>query len=376
MIVFLTLVYVALLALLVKLGVIKLTLFWKLSPVIWMLFLFVALFIPMQWGAPAGQVVLIQKTVEIFPNVAGEVVEVPAESLEPKEKGDILFRIDPVPFQEEVNRLEAALASAEQNVPQLKAAFDAAAGSLEQGEANQKLAQMNYDRAVSIQKDNPGAVSVLQVDQSRQALAAADGAVSVAEANQQRALLAYQDEFEGENTTVAQLRAQLAAAQFNLDQTTIRAPSDGYVMAMTLRPGQRVVQMPLRTWMAFVETEQNRLIVGIHHNALRHVKIGQKAEVVLNVYPGQTFGATVEAIGTITPEGQLGPSGNVPRAPIGLPRSPYPVYLLLDDADFQLNEIPGGSIGTAAIYTDSARATHIVRRIMMRMESWTNYIIP
>ena len=129
MIVFLTLIYCALLALFVKLGVIKLNLFWKLSPVFWMLFLLVVLFVPMQWGAPAGQVLLIQKTVEIFPNVGGEVIEVQAESLVPNKKGDVLFRIEPVPFQEEVNRLTAALASAEQNVPQLKAALDAAAGS-------------------------------------------------------------------------------------------------------------------------------------------------------------------------------------------------------------------------------------------------------
>jgi hypothetical protein len=128
--------------------------------------------------------------------------------------------------------------------------------------------------------------------------------------------------------------------------------------------------------MSFVESEQNRLIVGIHHYALKHVKIGQKAEVVFNVFPGQTFSATVEAIGNMTPEGQLGPSGNVPRAPIGLPRSPFPIYLKLDDADFQLSEIPGGSIGTAAIYTESVQATHIVRRVMIRMESWLNFIIP
>ncbi len=68
--------------------------------------------------------------------------------------------------------------------------------------------------------------------------------------------------------------------------------------------------------------------------------------------------------------------GNDPRAPIGLPRSPYPIYLLLEDVNFQLSEIPGGLIGTTAIYTDCAQATHIIRRVMIRKESWINYIIP
>ena len=94
------------------------------------------------------------------------------------------------------------------------------------------------------------------------------------------------------------------------------------------------------------------------------------------MYPGKVFSGTVERIGTITPEGQLGPSGNIPQAPSGLSRSPFPVILKLDDESMEISELPGGSLGTAAIYTDSAKATHIVRRVMIRMDSWMNYIIP
>jgi len=76
MIAFLTLCYVALLLLLVKMGVIRLTLGWKLSPVLWFLFLTVALVIPMQWGAPTGNVTMYQFVVQVTPNVAGTVTEV------------------------------------------------------------------------------------------------------------------------------------------------------------------------------------------------------------------------------------------------------------------------------------------------------------
>ena len=78
MIVFLTLCYVAVLLLLVKLGVIRWTPFWKASPVLWMLILLVVLFVPMQWGAPSGPVRIYQYTIEIIPNVAGQVIEVPS----------------------------------------------------------------------------------------------------------------------------------------------------------------------------------------------------------------------------------------------------------------------------------------------------------
>jgi len=55
---------------------------------------------------------------------------------------------------------------------------------------------------------------------------------------------------------------------------------------------------------------------------------------------------------------------------------PYGVELVLDDEDLNLGTIPGGAIGTAAIYTESVSATHIIRKVMVRMEAWMNYLKP
>ena len=436
MIVFLTLLYVAVLAVLVRKGIITLNLWWKLSPLAWMLFLLIVLFIPMQWGAPAGQVVMVQKTVEVVPNVAGEVVEVPVKPLTPLKKGDVLFCIDPEPFQVEVDRLSAALVEAEQKakmLPQnlasaeaavsqaearlieakqeaeaLRVELEAAAAAVTKAKADSRLAEANLVRESGLAERAPGTISEQELDVRRAQASSAAAAVETAIAREKQAKLAYQSQLEGvnttvisaeealnaamaarqnaklalestingENTTVAQLRAQLAAAKIDLDDTIVRAPNDGFVIGVTLRPGQRVVSTPLRTWMAFVETEENRLVVGVNHYALRNIEIGQKAEVVLNVHPGKVFSGTVEGTGPITPEGQVGPSGDIPQAPGELARSPFPVTLKLDDEVAEMNEIPGGSIGTAAIYTDSARATHIVRRVMIRMDSWMNYLVP
>ncbi len=126
MIVFLTLCYVGILAILVKLKVIKLTLWWKISPAVWFVLLLVVLFIPMLWGAPAGTVTAFQYVVEIVPNVSGEVIEVPAKPLTPMKKGDVLFKIDPRPFQYRIDRLKAGLTEAEQAIPQLKTSLDSA----------------------------------------------------------------------------------------------------------------------------------------------------------------------------------------------------------------------------------------------------------
>ena len=114
MIVFMTLAYVVVLFALVKFKVIKLNLFWKMSPALWMLLLFVVLFIPLQWGAPSGKVNVYNNVIEIVPNVSGEVVEVPVEGLVDVKKDDLLFKIDPEPFQIALKNAQVALADARQ----------------------------------------------------------------------------------------------------------------------------------------------------------------------------------------------------------------------------------------------------------------------
>jgi multidrug resistance efflux pump len=315
MIAFLTLLYVGVLALLVKLKIVPLNTFWKLSPVLWILLLFIVLFVPMQWGAPSGTAMMYKGVVEIIPNVSGQVTKVAAEPLKPMKQGDLLFSIDPVPFQAQVDRLQADLG----------------------------LARLNLDRAELLVARDAG------------------------------------PEFERDKylAQVASLEAQLEAAQWELDQTDVLAPSDGYVVGLSLRPGQRVGNLPIRSWMAYVDSGLSRFAVGIPQTRLRHVQKGQEAEVVLKLFPGRTFTAKVEAIVDVTSGAQLQPSGILPNAPTPNDRPlPFAVVLSLDDPPTLYEEVSGGALGTAAIYTESASSTHIIRRVMLRMESWMNFLLP
>ena len=113
MIIFLTLCYIAVLFLLMKLRVLPDNLFVRLSPVGFMVLLFLFLFVPMQWGAPAGPAVVVRNAVAIVPNVPGQVVEVAVQPNQPVKKGDVLFRIDPTQYQAKVDELTAQLKLAE-----------------------------------------------------------------------------------------------------------------------------------------------------------------------------------------------------------------------------------------------------------------------
>ena len=99
MIVFLTLLYVALLFLLVRTGKLPDSKKTWLSIIPYELVLLIGFFIPMQWGAPAGTAGVYAYSVPITPNVVGEVIDVPVEPNKPLQKGDVLFRIDRTQYE-------------------------------------------------------------------------------------------------------------------------------------------------------------------------------------------------------------------------------------------------------------------------------------
>jgi multidrug resistance efflux pump len=374
MIAFLTLCYGALLAILIRLKIIKPSIGWKLSPLLFLMVCFLVLVIPMQWGAPSGPIKVYRHVIEIIPNVSGEVVDVPVKTLAPLKQGDVLFQIDKQPFQAEVDRLAAAVAEAQQKVLRLEAVFNTAAATVDLESADRDLAKSNFARAEAVRKSNPAAVSEQSIDVARQSLAAAEASLRVAESIKTEARLAFQSEIDGQNTTVAQLKAQLELAQLNLQWTTVRAPADGYVMHLALRPGQRVGQSSV---LAFVENNNARLAVGIRQYQLRYVQPGQAAEITFKLYPGQTFSAQVDAVIPMNSMGQALARGVLSDLEDKLAiERPYGVILTLDDAAIDITELPGGAIGTADIFTNRARITHVIRHIELRMKGWMNYVIP
>lgn len=312
MIGFLTLLYIGVLFLLVRFKIVPWNTFWKISPVIWMVLLFVVLFIPMNWGAPSGQIVVIRQSVAIVPNVAGEVIDVPVVPNTPLKAGDILFRIDPVPYEAQVRQIDAQL----------------------------KLAQINLDRARQLERTQAGTLATLQ-----------------------------QREAE-----VDALRAQLDSAKWNLDKTVVRAPSDGFVTNVGLRKGARVAAFPVAAVMAFIETADTLVGVQIQQIYARHIAPGQSVELAFKFFPGKVYRGHVVSLLPATALGQ-GQATGAATQPVNIEPAPFGVRVELDDPSIA-NLLPAGATGEAAIYTDSVRITHIIRRVMIRMSAYLDYVIP
>ena len=129
----------------------------------------------MGWGAPQGPVLVVRNAVAIVPSVAGEVIDVSVEANKALKAGEVLFRIDPVPYEAQVNAIEAQLKLSATRLAQMTQLFERDSGR-------------GFD-------------------------------------------------VEQRQSEVDQLKAQLESAKWNLDKTVVRAPADGY--ATNIAPAQR-----------------------------------------------------------------------------------------------------------------------------------------
>lgn len=305
-------VYIALLFALVWIGAIRFNTFWKLSPLIVLLLLNLGLFIPMGWGAPQGKALVYRNAVSIVPDVAGEVTEVPITANTPLKAGDVLFRIDHTPYEAQVKTLEAQLKLSSKRLDQMTQLFERDAGR-------------GFD-------------------------------------------------VEQRQSEVDQLRGQLQGAQWNLDKTVVRAPADGYVTNVGLRKGARVANLPLSPVMAFIDTSDTRVVVEINQIDARYIAPGQEVEIAFKFAPGRVFTGKVESILQAVATGQAPVSGTA-VLPKTIETVPFVVRVKLDDDEFA-GKLPAGATGTAAIFTDHVKVSHVIRRVLLRQLAILDYINP
>ena len=310
-------------------------------------------------------------TTPILPDVRGRVIEVPVEANAPLKQGDVLFKIDPTPYQYVVDQKKALLAEAETNVKQLKAAWDQAQANVEKVKVQVTLAQEEYTRQEYLFEKKVIAQATL--DTYTRNLDAAKQGLTAAEAAAESAKLAYESEISGVNTTVARLQAELGEAQYNLDQTVVRAPGPGYVTQMVLRPGMYVVPAPLRPVMVFVNKDDQVLGAGFQQNALQRVRPGDEAEVAFDAIPGKVFKAKVRNVLDAIALGQLQASGTLQD--MGAPLEGGRAVAVIDVVeDTSAYNIPGGAAAQVAVYTPYAHHFALIRKILLRMRSWENYV--
>lgn len=157
----------------------------------------------------------------------------------------------------------------------------------------------------------------------------------------------------------------------DLDKTTVRAPADGYATNVALRKGARVANSPV---MAFIDTSETLIGVEISQNDARYIAPGQPVELTFKLAPGAVYTGKVETVLQAISTGQTQTSG-VAVTPKDIQSAPFVVRVRLDDPDVA-KRLPAGSTGTAAIFTEAVKPTHVIRKVLLRQIAILNYVNP
>jgi multidrug resistance efflux pump len=330
---------------------------------------------------------VINYVVPINPPVRGLVIEVPIEPNRPIKKGDILFKIDPTPYEISIKNYEAQLAqlqvqliTAEAGARNLGEQLKGATGQKEAVNSQLQLAQKRLEQYKELA--DSGAGNKFDYEQAQTDVENLQGQLAsiVATESQAREKLAAktpggeQDEVASAKAQIARAEAQLADAKWELSQTTYRAPANGTVVALTLRPGAMAVPLPMTPAMNFIE-DDHWIIAIYHQNEVRKIKPGQEAEVAFEMYPGRVVKCKVDSIMWATAQGQL-PIGSMNAAGGVAPIPPYclAVRLLPDGKDEDLF-LAAGAHGAGAVYTDSGHEIQILRKVIVRIGAKLDWLI-
>jgi multidrug resistance efflux pump len=324
------------------------------------------------WAPSSSDVRVIKYVVQVVPQVRGRVIDVPVEPNSPVKKGAVLFRIDPTPFELQVRTLEATLAATEGSVVELNEELQSAISRTRSVRPKLELARKRVEQNRELAATGAGDRFALeQAEADVRELEAQLGANIAAEAQVRARLGATVGDDQAE---VAQIKAQLANARWELSQTIFYAPADGTVINLQLRPGQMATALGALPVMTFVEDEF-QVIALFGQNELHQVRPGDEAEIALKTYPGRIIKCSVDSIVWAQGQGQIPMSGNVPQTGTApLPPGRFGVRLNIAERDKNLF-LAAGAVGNGAIYTQHGHHIHILRKVIMRVGSLLNWLV-
>ena len=224
-----------------------------------------ALILLLNVHAPSSHDVRVFKyTVPIVSQVRGRVIEVPIEEGNRLvHTGDVLFKVDPTPYQLAVNSLNAQLVGAEGGAGQLREQLQAAVGNTAAIRVRLARKRVTQTRELA----GTGAGNRFDLEQAETDVAnfeAQLGGARASEAQVQAQLAAVVD---GDLASIARLKADLANAEWELEQTTVVSPCDCYVINLQLRPGAVVAGVPFNPVMTLVEAE-GQVVAYFYQNEL------------------------------------------------------------------------------------------------------------
>lgn len=308
--------------------------------------------------------------VQMAPEYGGMVNEVYVQANERVKKGDPLFKMDTQEWEDRVKEYQAQLVLAKASIEVMQAEVDEAQARVDQAKAALAL---NQEKLKELSAANAKqAVATIRIQQQEQSVKDSEAQLAVDQASLRAAEIQLNAMFDGQHAQVAEIEAKLATAQYNLDHTIIRAPSDGYVPNMQLYPGSFIrLKEPV---MPFVNEQEYWIVGSFDQRGMQHVNVGDKAEIAFEMYPGKVFEAEVTSVGWASYGAQGYPSGRLPQPWTNHPSLEFPIRLKITNEDPNY-PIRFGAAALVAVHTKgTADALIFLRQIEIRSESYLNYL--
>jgi len=308
----LTIAYVALCIAVFKIFKIKVTSMTVTTAALGGGFFMAWMYISMAYFHPyteSGQIYF--KSSMIANNVRGKITKVYVVDETPMKKGDPIYEIDKKPYLSAVKDLNSQLKLAHIRLKQQQKLYDKKAGTL-------------YD-------------------------------------------------LEKREQIVSSLSAKLLEANFNLENTVVRAPADGHILQNRLEVGTMAGVAKMASLGSFLLDEEPHYVAAFRPNGLPSIKVGAEAEVFFPALPGKVFKAKVSKIFSEVAEGQLLPNYQMKSLTKHNVQGRVPVQLEIVD-DISMYNIPKGSSFQATVFSDNLPMLIELRRILFHMFSWKNII--
>lgn len=240
-----------------------------------------------------------QDTLSVAPEIGGRIVEVLVQENQQVNEGDILFRIDPEPYQLAIAEANASIAAAQVELQNQATDYRATTVNIDAAREDIAFAEAKFERQRALMER--GFTTRADFDAAKHEVAQAKERLNVAQsaAAQAKARLASAPSLPGQNPNIAAARIRKQQAELNLSRTEIRAPIDGRVTQTDrLIVGQFMISgLPALT---IVRDGHSWVEANFKETDLDHIRVGQAAKITVDAYSDMELNGHVESIGAGT----------------------------------------------------------------------------
>lgn len=306
---------------------------------------------------------------KVSPRVSGQISEIYVNNNQTVHKGDVLFQIDPAPYQLAVEQAQLNLERTMQSNDQLDASIVAAQADVTAAVIVSDQKTREYNRLNTLFHRN-GTSQQLR-DDAQSAATAAKANLAAARARLKE-LQVSRGNTDSSNVSIRVAQNQLDQATLNLSYTKVMAENDGVVTNLQLEAGTYAAAgSPL---IALVDNQVD-VIADFREKSLRHLNTESDALIAFDSKPGQVFEARVSSVDAGVSSGQFDANGLLasPTSSTRWVRDAQRMRLHLALRDEQLQKLPAGARATVQLLPENS-VFKLLAKLQIRFLSALHYI--